>query len=53
MPKNFRIDDTTFIIPKIRKEDAGVYRCLVETIDGEAHTSAVELKVGGYLYQLL
>lgn len=31
----------------------GVYRCLVDTIDGETHSSAVELKVGGYFNQCL
>ncbi|KAI6183630.1 Basement membrane proteoglycan [Aphelenchoides bicaudatus] len=49
MPKNYRIDDTNFIIPRLRKEDVGIYRCLVETINGDTHMSTVELKVGDYV----
>lgn len=51
MPKNYRIDDTSFIIPRLRKEDGGIYRCLVETINGNTHMSTVELKVGGWWMQ--
>ncbi|KAI6238948.1 Basement membrane proteoglycan [Aphelenchoides fujianensis] len=49
MPQNYRIDETALIIPRVRKDDAGVYRCFVEGIHGELHSSAVELKVGDYV----
>ncbi|CAD5212707.1 unnamed protein product [Bursaphelenchus okinawaensis] len=49
MPSQFRIGDTALVIPKVKKQDAGTYRCIVDTVDGQNHVAIAELSVGDYI----
>ncbi|CAD5218064.1 unnamed protein product [Bursaphelenchus xylophilus] len=49
MPSQFRISDTSLLIPKVKKADAGTYRCIVDTVDGQNHLAIAELIVGDYI----
>lgn len=51
MPAQFRIADNALIVPRVRKEDAGTYRCIVDAADGQHHVAHVELDVAGELFK--